>query len=645
MVAHLLAEEGPLKGLVIDFLEGEEWVIGRDPDQADFILEDSMVSRKHVLCRKTDEGISVKNLSRVNPCLVNGEEIRGFHLLKEGERLQIGQNVFVFSEEALENPPPQPPPKKKKKDFSDTAFDAIFEEEGTPFGSSPSEPPSEEAHFLPEEEEKIPEPEAAKEEELQIPKKEEEAERTAYDTIFEDVENYEEVPFNLLGEASLILKVISGPNAGAEIGVQKNHTYVIGKEASSCDIVFQDLSVSRTHSRLSIDAHGKVEIEDMGSKNGTLINGVPIEQRKTLSPQDIVSLGTTTFLIIDREKETETIYSPAAARYEMTPEEESKEEVLAKEKEEELEEKIPWKKQIIPMRYLVMGASFVCIFFVVFLSFFSLFKTQKWEISEKGQTERIQEALAKFEDVQFSFTPSSGKLFLAGHVLTAVDAEELAYNLNQLPFIDSTENNVVIDEYVWKMVNDVLTENAGYKSVAVHSPKAGKFVATGYVESPQAYEQLSEYLNVNFPYLDRLDNEVAVESNLNMQIANLLQSKGFSAVTIQLAGGELVLSGRYNEKNESSYEKILKDLRSLRGIRSLKNFAIASTAQSAMVDLTQNYQVTGFSLYDRKNYSVVVNGRIITTGDNLDGMEIAQILPHTILLEKDGLKYKIDYSR
>jgi hypothetical protein len=77
----------------------------------------------------------------------------------------------------------------------------------------------------------------------------------------------------------------------------------------------------------------------------------------------------------------------------------------------------------------------------------------------------------------------------------------------------------------------------------------------------------------------------------------------------------------------------------------MKNFAIASSAESSMVDLSQSYQVTGFSLHDRKSYSVVVNGRIITLGDHLDGMTISQILPSTILLEKDGLKYKIDYTR
>jgi hypothetical protein len=55
--------------------------------------------------------------------------------------------------------------------------------------------------------------------------------------------------------------------------------------------------------------------------------------------------------------------------------------------------------------------------------------------------------------------------------------------------------------------------------------------------------------------------------------------------------------------------------------------------------------VTGSSLYDGRGYSVVLNGKIYTLGDLVDGMKITSIEQSTILLEKDGLKYKIEYTR
>jgi hypothetical protein len=41
---------------------------------------------------------------------------------------------------------------------------------------------------------------------------------------------------------------------------------------------------------------------------------------------------------------------------------------------------------------------------------------------------------------------------------------------------------------------------------------------------------------------------------------------------------------------------------------------------------------------------VVINGRILSLGENLDGMTITNIMPTMVLLEKDGLKFRINYN-
>jgi type III secretion system YscD/HrpQ family protein len=395
------------------------------------------------------------------------------------------------------------------------------------------------------------------------------------------------------------------------------------------------MSVSRNHARLSVNADGMLEIEDLGSKNGTVVNGAVIEGKRDITPQDLVAMGTTVFMIIDREAPQETIYSPA------TPSFEAKEPVP----EEVVQVKRDWKKEPIPMKYLVAAGSFAAMFLVIFLSFFSLFKPEGTEVAHTEHVSEIKDALAKFEDVQYSYNPGSGKLFLTGHVLTGVDYQELQYRISQIPFVVTTENNVVIDEGVWKSMNDVLSQNANWRGVSIYATKPGRFVANGYVENAQQATALSEYLTVNFPYLDRLDNKVVVQDVLNTELQGLLTAQNLGAVTFQLANGEVILSGRYNEDKKSDYEALVKKINSLNGVHSVKDYAIATHPNLARIDLSANYQVTGSALVDHHGFSAVINGKIYTVGDHVDGMAITAIDPNSILLEKDGLKYKIDYVR
>ncbi|HSX26972.1 MAG TPA: type III secretion system inner membrane ring subunit SctD [Chlamydiales bacterium] len=620
MPAHLIAEEGPHRGLVLNLEEGEDWIIGRDPDEADFVIEDSTVSRKHARLTRAPEGIYLKNLSRVNPTLVNDEEHEDRVLLKEGDRVQIGNTGFLFSEEKVPDMGATPPSKKEKKKKQKAAYDDIF-------GDTEPEKPAVEEEAAPVVEEIV--------EEIPV-EKAKVREPTAYDTIFEEGE--EELPFNLISEAPLILKVISGPNAGAEIGIDKGRTYIIGKDPSSCDIVFQDLSVSRHHARLVVSSEGTLEIEDLGSKNGTVVNGTPISEKRVVTPQDLIALGTTVFLIIDREAPQETIYSPVVSTYEPPKVEAPVEEPVAEPAKD-------WKREPIPPKYLIAGASFVVVFLVVFLSFFSLFKSKGVEVVQKEPVDEIKEALAKFKDVQFSYNPGSGKLFLVGHVQTGVEYQEMNYRVGQIPFILATEDNVVIDELVAKTMNDVLNDNAAWRGVSIQVPEAGRFDAVGYIQTNADGVALAEYLTVNFPYLDRLQNKVAIVENLNTQLQSLLTSQSFGAVTMQLTNGDVVLAGVYSDKMEGEYKDLLKQINAIPGVHSVKNFAVATHPNQAGIDLTQQYQVTGSSMFDGRGYSIVLNGKIYTLGDQVDGMKITTIEPNTILLEKDGLKYKIDYTR
>ena len=53
----------------------------------------------------------------------------------------------------------------------------------------------------------------------------------------------------------------------------------------------------------------------------------------------------------------------------------------------------------------------------------------------------------------------------------------------------------------------------------------------------------------------------------------------------------------------------------------------------------------GSSRLGNMSQYVLIGGKILAVGDVLDGMILTSITPNEILLEKDGIKYKIDYNQ
>ena len=559
MAGYLIGEEGPLTGFVARFEEEEEWVLGRDPEVASIVLEDPLVSRRHVICRHTEEGYVLENVSTTNPALYNGQILIEPVLLQEGDLIKIGSSVFRFS------------------------------------------------HSYPN---------------LEI----------------EDVKDDTDLINVRIGSGSLgrfIIKVTNGPNAGAEFSMQKGSSYVLGKDPNLCEVAFQDLSVSRQHARISIDDNNQVFIEDLSSRNGILVNGIAITSKHLLSSEDLISLGTTSFLLIDREQIQETIFSPLPLATSIKTEELKQEESSVSD----------WREMIIPKKHLILASVFGILVLAGITSMVTLFKTHKIEvISQKEEHKILQENLSAFPSVQFSFNPPNGKLFLLGHVISSVEKQELLYKIENLPFVHSIEDNVIVDELIWENTNALLLTNPNWIGVSLSSIAPGKFVLRGYVQTLEQAQALSDYLNLNFPYLDRLENQVIVETNLQMQVESLLIEKGFSSVTYQLSNGELVLAGRVDQKRAHTFNAIIDQFYTVPGIRLIKNFVIYTKADTSRIDLSSKYQITGYSKKDDQNMFVVINGKILTIEDVIDGMKITEILSNMVLLEKDGVKFRINYN-
>ncbi len=119
-----------------------------------------------------------------------------------------------------------------------------------------------------------------------------------------------EINFEIVDTGRWLLKVIGGPNNGAEFSMQSSNSYTIGTDPNTCDIVFHDTSVSRQHAKITITDEDILWIEDLKSRNGTLIDGEQLKNKTQLNPNTVISIGTTSFVVYDREGEMQTIISP-----------------------------------------------------------------------------------------------------------------------------------------------------------------------------------------------------------------------------------------------------------------------------------------------------------------------------------------------
>jgi predicted component of type VI protein secretion system len=96
--------------------------------------------------------------------------------------------------------------------------------------------------------------------------------------------------------SSFRMIVRTGPNPGTTYDLTKEVS-LLGRDVSN-DIILGDAEISRQHSRLTRTPGGYV-LEDLGSTNGTFVNGERLMAPRVLNPGDLVALGENVSLTFD----------------------------------------------------------------------------------------------------------------------------------------------------------------------------------------------------------------------------------------------------------------------------------------------------------------------------------------------------------
>jgi hypothetical protein len=116
-------------------------------------------------------------------------------------------------------------------------------------------------------------------------------------------------PSSLAAGKQLALRFISGKYQGGEFPLAEGVPVVVGR-SSDLDMVLVEEMVSRRHARIELSG-GVVRVEDLGSTNGTFVNGERVSQG-TLSEGDRLLIGTSILKLVVLEEQVSGAHSHLA---------------------------------------------------------------------------------------------------------------------------------------------------------------------------------------------------------------------------------------------------------------------------------------------------------------------------------------------
>lgn len=117
---------------------------------------------------------------------------------------------------------------------------------------------------------------------------------------------YNGTPGTSVGGAKVNLSAVDGRNVELTV-VERNgisrkvemfiaDSCIIGRSSGTCDLSIEDQRMSRQHFALSYN-NGEILISDLGSSNGTTVNGIPVNGYRRLMVNDVIEAGNTRIIV------------------------------------------------------------------------------------------------------------------------------------------------------------------------------------------------------------------------------------------------------------------------------------------------------------------------------------------------------------
>lgn len=450
-----------------------------------------------------------------------------------------------------------------------------------------------------------------------------------------------------------LLKILAGPNSGAQMNLEEEKSYLVGSE-SSCDIVLTDLSVSKQHLKVELTKEGAVSLTDLNSRNGVLVNGEKIETCTAQTANVLVTLGSTTLMLVDRQAPHKKTITPpipirdralAPAQPEGDTQKPESASAFTEKSGTETPKTSVLQSPLHPKnRFILAAGTVISLLLIVML--FTLFHDKAAPLQRRGWENQTLADLLEAYPFTCTFNESDESVILQGHASSLAQREEIIAKLETLPFVERIDTRaLVIDDSLCREFNQVL--NKTWPEITLASPQPGVFVLNGMFSTKQQMDKLSQYLTLNFPYNDRLKSQILVVDTATDQINRRLAEIAPGEMVAQFSVQDLVIVGTVPMDKQEVFENYLKELNTFPGIANIQNLTtLRSLGQDDenAVDLSAKYKVTGSTVRSDVNVTVAINGKILQRGDLLDGMTVVSIQPDRVILQRETVRYKINYK-
>jgi S1-C subfamily serine protease/pSer/pThr/pTyr-binding forkhead associated (FHA) protein len=244
--------EGP-REITVD----REMSVGRAPEN-DIVLDDSQVSRRHAILRPEGGRIEVRDLESYNGTLLNGERMTVPVVISPGDVITFGETTATAVEDesaaAIE-------PATVISAALPPSFDPPPAYEPSPPVFEPPPPPSfQPASTFGQQDDGAP-------------------------TLVGPGEPWAPPPPARIPR----LVVRTGKDEGKELALLEGSEVVIGRDPSA-SFVLSDGRVSTRHARVYLSA-GQLVVEDLGSANGTYVNGAQVRNAVTAAEESEIQVG------------------------------------------------------------------------------------------------------------------------------------------------------------------------------------------------------------------------------------------------------------------------------------------------------------------------------------------------------------------